>query len=90
MAAEREVDWLEGNPEQRREEMRSKSIEFAKLYKVFINTAQGRELLKHWRKTILDASTPVESSIQRYAKDEGVREFIRGIRRQLELAQDQI
>ena len=90
MIAEQEEDWLEGNPEQRREEMRSKGIEFAKLYEVFIDTAQGRELLKHWKKTILDASTPVESSIQRYAKDEGVREFIRGISRQLELAQDQI
>ena len=90
MTDEREEDWLEGNPEQHREEMRSKSIEFAKLYEVFIDTAQGRELLKHWKKTILDASTPVESSIQRYAKDEGVREFIRGISRQLELAQDQI
>ena len=90
MLDEREVDWLEGNPELHREEMRSKSIEFAKLYEVFIDTAQGRELLKHWKKTILDASTPVESSIQRYAKDEGVREFIRGISRQLELAQDQI
>ena len=90
MTDEREEDWLEGNPEQRRDEMRSKSIEFAKLYEVFIDTAQGRELLKHWKKTILDASTPVESSIQRYAKDEGVREFIRGISRQLELAQEQV
>ena len=31
MTDEREEDWLEGNPGQRREEMRSKGIEFAKL-----------------------------------------------------------
>lgn len=90
MADEREIDWLEGDPEQHREEMRSKAMEFAKLYEVFINTAQGRELLEHWEKTILDMSTPVESSLQRYANDEGVREFIRGIRRQLRLAQEQV
>ncbi len=83
-----DVDWLEGNVEQAKQEMRAKEIEFAKMYEVFVNTVRGRELLEYWEKTILDISTPTESSLQRYAKDEGVRDFIRGIRRQIRLAQE--
>lgn len=85
--AEQEVDWLEGNLEEKREEQRVKQVEFAKLYEVFVNTARGRELLEYWEKTILDVDTPIESSLQRYANDEGVRRFIRSIRQQIRIAQ---
>ena len=88
MIEEREIDWLEGDVEQRKQDMRAKEIEFAKLYEVFVNTAQGRELLEFWEKTRLDIKTPVESSLQRYANDEAVREFLRNIRRQIRIAQE--
>ena len=90
MSGEQEVDWLEGDAEQQREEMRGKAIEFAKLYEVFVDSPRGKELLEYWEKTILDISTPTESSLQRYAADEGVRNFIRGIRTQIRMAQDRI
>ena len=90
MTDEREVDWLEGDAQQSREEMRSKGIEFAKLYEIFVDSPRGRELLEYWETTILDISTPTESSLQRYAADEGVRNFIRGILTQIRLAQDRI
>ncbi len=90
MSGEQEVDWLEGGGEQQREEMLGKAIEFAKLYEVFVDSPRGQELLQYWEKTILDISTPVESSLQRYAADEGVRNFIRGIRTQIRLAQDRV
>lgn len=85
---EKEHDWLEGDADLQREDMRAKAVEFAKLYEVFVNTARGKELLEHWERTILEKSTPVESSLQRYVSDESVRDFIRGIRRQIQLAQD--
>lgn len=85
--AEQEVDWLEGNVEEKREEQRVKQIQFAKLYEVFVNTARGRELLEYWERTILDVDTPIDSSLQRYANDEGVRRFIRSIRQQIRIAQ---
>ncbi len=85
-----EHDWLEGDIEQQRRDMRIQEIEFAKLYEIFVDSPRGQELLTHWEVTILDVGTPTESSIQRYAKDEGVREFIRGIRNQIKLAQERI
>lgn len=85
--AEQEVDWLEGNQAEKREELRVKQVEFAKLYEVFVSTARGRELLEYWERTILDVDTPIESSLQRYANDEGVRRFIRSIRQQIRIAQ---
>lgn len=85
---QREADWLEGDVEEKRAEMRSKAIEFAKMYEIFVDTPRGQELLAHWESTILEKDTPTESSLQRYAADEGVRKFIRGIRQQIRLAQE--
>ncbi len=85
---QKEVDWFEGDVTQRREEMHSKAVEFAQLYEIFVDSPRGQELLAYWEKTILDISTPTESSLQRYAADEGVRDFIRGIRTQIRLARE--
>ncbi len=87
---ERKVDWFEGDVKQSREEMRAKAVELAKLYDIFVDTPRGQELLKHWEKTILNLSTPVESSHQRYAAEEAVRDFVRGIKRQIKLAQERV
>ena len=85
---EQEVDGFEGDPKQQREEMRDKAIEFAKLYEIFVDSPRGQELLEFWEKTVLNISTPVESSIQRYAADEGARNFIRNIQVQIKLARE--
>lgn len=90
MSEERELDWLEGEAEEQREELHTQAIERARLYEVFINTARGRELLGFWEEAILDKATPVESSLQRYVADESVRDFVRGIRRQIKIAQERI
>ncbi len=90
MSEETEVDWLEGDVEEQREEMRGNAIEFAKQYEIFVDSPRGQGLLEYWIETKLNASTPVESSLQRYAADEGVRNFIRGILAQIKLAQDRL
>ena len=85
---EQEVDWLEGDPAQQRAEQRVQAIAHAQLYLVFVDAPRGRELLESWEELIVNVKTPVESSIQKYAADEAVRDFIRGIRRQIKLAQE--
>ena len=81
-------DWLEGNPDEKREQLKIKAIEFAKNYTIFETDERGRELLEHWKKTLLLKRTPVDASHAEYAADEAVRGFIGGILKQLELAKE--
>ncbi len=85
---EEKGDWLEGDIEGNKEQQRAKALEVAQLYLVFVDTPRARQLLEDWEKRLVDVQTPVESSIQRYAADESVRDFVRGIRRQIKLAQE--
>ncbi len=85
---EEKGDWLEGSAEENREEQRVKALEVAKLYEVFVDTPRAREILEFWETNIVDKRTPVDSSVQRYAADESVRDFVRGIRRQIKMAQE--
>ena len=87
---QKEVDWLEGDIEQKRAEQHAQAVEFAKTYEIFVDTPRGQELLRVWEESILNLSTPIDSSVQKYAADEAVRDFIRGIKRQIKLAQERV
>jgi hypothetical protein len=93
-----EYDWmseensersLEGVSDEARKEQYNKAIEFARMYQVFETDERGKALYEHWRKTILERPTPTESSLQRYAADNAMREFVINIGRQIALAKEQ-
>lgn len=81
-----EGDWLTGETDQARAALQQKAVEEAQIYLLFTEE-RGRELLRRWDERLMNVRTPVESSIQKYAADEAVRDFVRGIHRQIELAQ---
>ena len=81
-----EVDWLNEGAQEARQEAKQLEIEFARNYEIFTNDPRGRAILEHWNKTMLMKATPAEAPIQAYAYDEAVRNFIRKIHRQIEIA----
>lgn len=90
-----EYDWMEGEisldglPEEQKREQFNKAIEFARQYLVFETDERAKALYAHWRKSILEKPTPTESSLQRYAADNAMREFVVNIGRQLDLAKEE-
>lgn len=78
-------DWLDAGNQKVRDEQRDKALDFAKLYLVFAE-GRGKQLLEFWTATIEAVDIPVDSSHAQYAFAEGRRSFIRGIKRQIELA----
>jgi hypothetical protein len=77
------LDFLDGPVKQ---EVTTAEQEFAQLYvEVFQNNAQGARLLKQWEDGVFWKMTPTDASVQRYAADEALRQFIRGIRGQIKL-----
>ena len=84
----KDVDWLEGDVEQRKAEQKILALETAKMYEVFVDTPRAKEILDLWEATIVNVTTPVESSIQKYAADNALRDFVQGIRRQIKMAQE--
>ena len=78
-------DWLNASQDAVREEQRGKALDFAKLYLVFTE-GRGKQLLEYWTATIEAVDTPATSTHAEYAYAEGRRSFIRGIKRQIELA----
>ncbi len=86
---EQEPDWFEGNVKKDRLELHNRALERARLYNVFVDTPRAVELLRHWEESLVEKKTPVESSLQRYAADESVRDFVRGIKRQIKMAQEE-
>lgn len=79
-------DWLNGSDDEAREEQKNKAVEFAKNYEIFRTDSRGVELLKHWDAVYRRKRTPVDSTVQVYAADAAMREFIQGIYDQLEIA----
>lgn len=77
---------LEGSPEQR-EAQHKLAVGFAKNYLLFVHDARGRDLLEHWRKTLVRKRTPVRAEIQEYARDAALREFVQQIDDQITLAE---
>lgn len=60
--------------------------EFAQLYvEVFQNNPQGALLLAQWEAGVFWKMTPTNASVQQYAADEALRQFIRGIRGQIKM-----
>lgn len=82
-------DWLEGSPDKVRVDQRQQAIEFARNYEVFRTDSRGAALLKQWDTVYRRRRTPVDSTVQVYAADAAMREFIENIYQQLELAQEQ-
>jgi hypothetical protein len=74
--------------DQQREQF-NKAIEFARHYQVFETDERAKALYAHWKETILERITPTESSLQRYAADNAMREFVLNIGRQLSLGKEQ-
>lgn len=78
-------DWLDASNVATREKQRDQALDFAKLYLVFTE-GRGKQLLEFWTATIEAVDTPADSSHAQFAFAEGRRSFIRGIKRQIELA----
>jgi hypothetical protein len=77
------LDFLDGPA---KEEVSLAEREFAQLYvEVFQNNPQGALLLKQWEDGVFWKMTPTNASVQQYAADEALRQFIRGIRGQIKL-----
>lgn len=84
-----DIDWTgdtDAAVDAHRTEQKTKAVEFANLYSVFIDDERGRQLLAHWVKTIEDKDVPPSASLQEFAHHEGRRAFVRGIQRQIELS----
>lgn len=61
--------------------------EFAQLYvECFVSNHAGAAILKQWEDAIFWKPTPVNATLQQYAYDEARRQFIRGIRGEIEKA----
>ncbi len=84
-------DWLTGDarndvPVAQKEVQRAREVEFAQLYLCFVDDPRGRALLDHWTATIEDKDVPPSASHAEFAYHEAKRNFIRGIHRQIKLA----
>lgn len=73
--------------DENRAKLKQDAIEFAQRYLVFVQDGRGKALLEHWVKTIEQKDISPNATLQEYAYFEGRRAFVRGIQRQLELAQ---
>lgn len=86
----KELDWLDDNDsDEIKRQRENDAIVFAQNYSIFVNDPRGKALMDHWEQTILRRVTATEAPIQRYAADNAVREFILGIKGQIELAKKQ-
>ena len=82
-ASDSSLDFLDGPP---KEESSIAEREFAQLYvEVFVNNPQGALLMKQWEEGVFWKMTPTNASVQQYAADEALRQFIRGIRGQIKM-----
>ena len=84
----KERDWLEGDAQEAQEKQKELAIELAQIYLVFTDTPRAKQVLEFWEATLVNKQTPTDSSLQVYAADEAVRDFVRGIRRQIKMAQE--
>ena len=84
----KDVDWLEGDIDAVKAKQRDQALEVAETYLVFADTPRAIRLLELWEENLVNKQTPVDSSVQRYAADEAVRDFVRGIRRQIKMVQE--
>lgn len=80
-------DWLYGEGDAQ-ETQRAAAVSFAQAYMVFVEDSRARELLSHWDKTLRRRRVPVNASIQEYAANEALRDFIEKIYQQIEFAQN--
>lgn len=84
-----EIDWT-GDTEtavvEERSAMKTRALEFASLYMVFVDDGRARQLLEHWVKSIEDKDVSPAATLQEYAHHEGRRAFVRGIQRQIEFS----
>ena len=86
--ADKEVDWLDKPSTEAVEEARAQEVAFAKNYELFVTDPRGKAIFEHWEKTLLRKVTPADASLQEYAADNAVRDFINKIQYQIELAQE--
>jgi len=84
----KDVDWLEADNTEAVETARTQEIEFAKNYEIFVTDPRGKAIFEHWEKTLLRKVTPADATLQEYAADNAVRDFINKIQYQIELAQE--
>lgn len=86
-----EADWLSGDAREdaspkEKAARRAQAVEFAQLYKVFVDDPRGQALLAHWVEAVENRDVPPAASHQEFSYWESRRAFIRGIKRQVELA----
>jgi hypothetical protein len=75
----------------KRAQQRDLGIAFAQKYLVFSGPtadSRARELFEHWLAGVEDQTIAPGASPQEYAYWEGRRAFVRGIQRQIKLAQE--
>lgn len=83
-----EDDFLNDSATEIRQKQQALAVEFAKNYEVFVSDPRGAALLAHWDKALVRGITPIESSLQKYAADNALREFVVKIHQQIEIARE--
>lgn len=78
-------DWLDGDNEAQRAEMQARALEFSRLYLVFKDDGRAAQILEAWER-VLEPDIPVNATINEYVSREARRAFVRGIRKQIEIA----
>lgn len=92
MAEEKGGDWLDElfpNAAKQRAEMHEKGLVFAQKYLVFAGPTadpRARELFDHWTSTVRMARLGRSATVQELAAHNALREFVEGIRAQIEFA----
>lgn len=81
-ASDSSLDFLDGPP---KEQTSMAEREFASLYvEVFVHNPLGAKILAQWERGVFWKMTPTNAPLTQYAADEALRQFIRGIRGQIE------
>lgn len=66
-----------------RADLEAKELEFARNYLVFVQDPRAKAILGYWTKTLGKRRTPVDASLQSYARNEEMRAFLEGIHEQI-------
>src|ERR1017187_5059192 len=83
-------DWMEGdNPFEIKKDVKKENADaaviFAQKFKVF-ETGPAKDMLDHWTRMVRYRNTAPSASATEFAYAAGVREFVEGIRLQIEFA----
>ena len=79
-------DWLFPKAEAQKAEQQQAAYNVAQNYLIFEMDARGKAILSQWQDLARKKKIPAGASVQEYAAENAIREFVEGISAQIELA----